>query len=91
MNFTDSKKKLLLAGAICGIVAAVLAKLGNPANMAFCIACFLRDTAGALKLHTTETVQYVRPETIGIVLGAFGIAVATKEYRSSAGSVFFSV
>ncbi len=86
MNFTDSKKKLLLAGAICGIVAAVLAKLGNPANMAFCIACFLRDTAGALKLHTTETVQYVRPETIGIVLGAFGIAVATKEYRSSAGS-----
>ena len=86
MNLADSKKKLLIAGGVCGIIAAVLALLGNPANMAFCIACFIRDTAGALKLHTTETVMYARPEIIGIVLGSFGIAVATKEYRSNGGS-----
>lgn len=86
MNLSDSKKKLALAGIICGIVAAVLAKLGNPGNMAFCIACFIRDTAGALKMHSAAVVQYARPETIGIVLGAFIISVATKEYRSSAGS-----
>lgn len=86
MNLSDSKKKLALAGAVCGLVAACLAYFGNPANMAFCIACFIRDTAGALGLHSTETVQYARPEIIGLVLGAFLISVATKEYRSMAGS-----
>ena len=86
MNLTDSKKKLALAGAVCGIVAVVLALLGNPANMAFCIACFIRDTAGAFGMHQAEVVQYARPEIIGLVLGAFLISVATKEYRSTAGS-----
>ena len=33
MNLSDSKKKLALAGVICGLVAACLAFLGNPANM----------------------------------------------------------
>lgn len=86
MNLSDSKKKLALAGVICGLVAACLAYFGNPANMAFCIACFIRDTAGALGMHSTETVQYARPEIIGLVLGAFIISTATKEYRSTAGS-----
>ena len=86
MNLSDSKKKLALAGVVCGLVAACLAYFGNPANMAFCIACFIRDTAGALGFHSTETVQYARPEIIGLVLGAFIISVATKEYRSTAGS-----
>lgn len=56
MNLSDSKKKLALAGVVCGIVAACLAALGNPANMAFCIACFIRDTAGAMGLHQAEVV-----------------------------------
>ncbi len=86
MNLYDSKKKLALAGVICGIVAAVLAFLGNPANMAFCIACFVRDMAGALGMHQAEVVQYARPEIVGLVLGAFVISAATKEYRSTAGS-----
>lgn len=86
MNLSDSKKKLALAGVVCGIVAACLAYFGNPANMAFCIACFVRDTAGALGMHQAEVVQYARPEIIGLVIGAFIISVATKEYRSTAGS-----
>ena len=86
MNLSDSKKKLALAGVICGVVAACLAYFGNPANMAFCIACFIRDTAGALGMHSSEAVQYARPEIIGLVLGAFLISAATKEYRSTAGS-----
>lgn len=86
MNLSDSKKKLALAGVVCGVIAAVLAYFGNPKNMAFCIACFIRDTAGALGMHQAEAVQYVRPEIIGIVVGSFVIAVATKEYRSTAGS-----
>lgn len=86
MNLADSKKKLAIAGVICGLVAACLAYFGNPANMAFCIACFIRDTAGALGMHQAEVVQYARPEIIGLVLGAFIISIATKEYRSTAGS-----
>ena len=86
MNLSDSKKKLALAGVICGLVAACLAFMGNPANMAFCIACFIRDTAGALGMHQAEVVQYARPEIIGLVLGAFIISIATKEYRSTGGS-----
>ena len=86
MNLSDSKKKLALAGVLCGLVAACLAYFGNPANMAFCIACFIRDTAGALGFHQAEVVQYARPEIIGLVIGAFIISVATKEYRSTAGS-----
>lgn len=86
MNLANSKKTLALAGVVCGIVAAVLAYFGNPGNMAICVACFIRDTAGALGLHQAAVVQYARPEIIGMVLGAFLIAVATKEYRSTAGS-----
>lgn len=79
-------KKLILAGVICGLVAVMLAATGNPGNMAICVACFIRDTAGAMKLHTAPVVQYVRPEIIGMVLGAFAISLATKEYRSTGGS-----
>lgn len=86
MNLSDSKVKLGIAGAVCGIVAVVLAVMGNPGNMAICIACFIRDTAGALGMHQAAVVQYARPEIIGIVLGAFIISVVTKEYRSTAGS-----
>lgn len=86
MNLSDSKKKLALAGVGCGLIAACLAYFGNPANMAFCIACFVRDMAGALGMHQAAAVQYARPEIIGLVCGAFLIALATKEYRSVAGS-----
>lgn len=86
MNLTENKKTLALSGAVLGLVAAVLALMGNPKNMAICIACFIRDSAGAMKLHTAAVVQYMRPEIVGIVCGAFLIAVLTKEYRSTAGS-----
>ncbi len=58
------------AGAAVGLAAIFLMLLGNPANMGFCIACFLRDTAGALGLHSAEAVQYIRPEIIGLVFGS---------------------
>ena len=69
MNLFDSKKKLGIAGVVMGLVAATLAYFGNPANMAICIACFVRDTAGALGLHSAEPVQYASPEIIGIACG----------------------
>ncbi|MBU9725028.1 YedE family putative selenium transporter [Diplocloster modestus] len=86
MNLTSSKKMLLASGAVLGGIAALLAYSGNPKNMAICVACFIRDTAGAMKFHQAEVVQYFRPEIVGFVAGAFLIAVITKEYRSTAGS-----
>lgn len=86
MNFINTKKGLLLMGLLVGALIAVLAAFGNPANMAMCAACFIRDTAGALKLHTTPVVQYFRPEIVGLVVGAFLISLATREFRSTAGS-----
>lgn len=75
-----------LAGLIVGLTAVVLGEYGNPANMALCVACFIRDTAGALGLHRTEAVQYIRPEIIGIVLGAFIIGLIKKEATPKGGS-----
>ena len=86
MEFLSTKKGLFSLGIIAGLGAALLAFLGNPKNMAFCIACFIRDTAGAMHFHSAEVVQYVRPEIIGIILGAFVISLLTREYRSTAGS-----
>ena len=62
---------VIIAGVLVGVAALVLTKLGNPANMGFCIACFERDIAGAVGMHSAAKVQYVRPEIIGRVLGAF--------------------
>lgn len=86
MNLFQSKKTLALAGVIMGVIAVILAVSGNPGNMAICIACFIRDTAGAMKMHSAGVVQYFRPEITGIICGSFLIALATKEYRSTAGS-----
>lgn len=86
MDVLNQKKGLLVVGLVVGALIAVLAYFGNPANMAMCAACFIRDTAGALKLHTASTVQYFRPEIVGLVVGSFLIALATKEFRSTAGS-----
>ena len=77
---------VLIAGAVVGIAAVALTALGNPANMGFCIACFLRDIAGATKLHSAAVVQYIRPEIIGLVLGSTIIALATGEFKPRAGS-----
>lgn len=82
----DAKWKLFLSGAIFGLFAMLLAIMGNPGNMAICIACFVRDMAGAMKLHSAEAVQYFRPEIVGFILGSFLISIATKEYKATAGS-----
>ena len=50
------KKKLIGAGLLIGLVSVALVKLGNPANMGFCIACFLRDIAGGVGLHRAAVV-----------------------------------
>ena len=77
---------VIISGVVVGLAALMLTALGNPANMGFCIACFVRDIAGASKLHTAAPVQYFRPEIVGLVLGSLIMSIATKEYKARAGS-----
>jgi len=72
---------VIAAGAAIGILGAVLSEAGNPPNMGLCIACFLRDIAGALGLHRAGVVQYLRPEIPGIVLGVAGAALVGRELK----------
>ncbi len=85
---------LIVTGLVVGAAAVLLTAFGNPANMGFCIACFLRDIAGALNFQRagfdaevgTGIVQYIRPEIIGLVLGSTIIAMIRKEFRPKGGS-----
>ena len=90
MDRSKEKLPIIVAGLIIGVIASALVLLGNPANMGFCIACFIRDTAGALKLHSAGAVQYVRPEIIGIILGSFLLAFSRKEFSPRGGSSPFT-
>ena len=64
----------------------ILQKFGNPANMGICVACMERDIAGALGLHRADIVQYLRPEIMGFVLGAFIAALLFREFKPRTGS-----
>ena len=85
-NIFSSKAGIIIVGGIIGIIAALLQYFGNPANMGICVACFERDIAGALGLHRAPVVQYLRPEIMGLVLGAFAAALLAGEYKPRGGS-----
>lgn len=85
-NIFSSRAGIIIVGAIIGIGAALLQYLGNPPNMGICVACFERDIAGALGLHRADVVQYLRPEIMGLVLGAFVAALFAGEYKPRGGS-----
>jgi len=84
--FFSSKIGIIFTGAFIGVVAAILQHEGNPGNMGFCVACFERDIAGALKLHSHPGLAYFRPEILGFILGSFIAAFAFKEFRARTGS-----
>ena len=85
-NIFATRWGIIGVGAIIGILAPLLQKLGNPGNMGICVACFERDIAGAIGLHRAAVVQYIRPEIIGFVLGSLVAAYIFKEYRPRVGS-----
>lgn len=80
---------IILVGLALGALAVFLQFQGNPGNMGICVACFNRDIAGALGLHRAPIVQYLRPEIIGMGLGAFAAALLSGEFRARGGSAPF--
>jgi len=85
-NIFATKWGIIGVGALIGILAPLLQKLGNPGNMGICVACFERDIAGAVGIHRAAVVQYMRPEIIGFVLGSLIAAYLFKEFRPRTGS-----
>ena len=85
-TFFKQSKWIILAGALFGCLGAIAVNLGNPSNMGICVACFMRDIAGGLKLQNAAIVQYLRPEIMGFVFGAFISALAFKEWKPRGGS-----
>lgn len=77
---------IIATGVVFGLGAVLLVKAGNPGNYGFCAACHLRDIAGALGIHQVATLQYVRPEILGFVLGSFSLAMVSGEFRPRGGS-----
>ena len=92
-SFIKKYGLLIGTGLVVGAAAVLLTAFGNPANMGFCIACFLRDIAGALNFQRagfdaevgTGIVQYIRPEIIGLVLGSTIIAMIDAENAEAFG------
>lgn len=82
--------KLLLAGLFFGVVASLLVLAGNPGNMGVCVACFLRDIAGTFGGGSLGMagVAYLRPEILGLVLGALAAAIVSGEFRPRGGAAF---
>jgi YedE family putative selenium metabolism protein len=85
-RFFASRWAVIITGAVAGILAPILVKLGNPGNMGVCMACFVRDISGALGLQRAASVQYLRPEVLGLALGATLAALLFGEFRARAGS-----
>ena len=55
-NFFATRTGIITVGAVIGVLAPLLQKLGNPGNMGICVACFERDIAGGVGLHRAAIV-----------------------------------
>jgi uncharacterized protein len=80
------KSIFVVTGAVMGVSGVILSLLGNPSNTGFCVSCFMENIAGSLGLHGNVRMQYVRPEIIGFVLGAFVMSLRRREFKALGGS-----
>lgn len=86
VNMLAGTRGIIGVGLVIGILASCLQHWGNPGNMGICVACFERDIAGAIGLHRAAIAQYLRPEIIGLCLGAFVAARLFGDFKPRGGS-----
>lgn len=86
LAYPEAPWALAALGAAMAAAAFALTALGNPASSGLCASCFLVNVAGALGLHAKASQSYLRPELLGIVLGAFFAAFASREFRVRGGA-----
>ena len=85
-GFFDSKRGIVLSGAVIGFLAVLLRQLEELWQTEFCLACFMEQFAGILGLYKATSVQYFQLEISGIILGAFLMAFYRREFRTREGS-----
>ncbi|MFV0520539.1 MAG: YedE family putative selenium transporter [Lachnospirales bacterium] len=83
MKIKKENLPIYIGFIVFAILALFLMLQGNPKNMGICTACFIRDTAGALGLHSAAAVQYFRPEVFGFIIGAFILSMIKKDFKST--------
>ena len=86
LRFFGTRAGIIITGAFIGLGAVLLARFGNPVNMGICVACFVRDMAGALGLHRAAAVQNLRVEIPAFVLGSMIAALLAGEFKPRTGS-----
>ncbi|MEI3479689.1 MAG: YedE family putative selenium transporter [Bilophila sp.] len=77
---------IIVVGAVIGLIAAWLQKLGIPQTWASASRASSATWPGGLGLHRAAIVQYLRPEIMGLVLGSLAAALATREFKPRGGS-----
>ncbi len=85
LAYPESAGALAAIGGLFAAAAVGLTALGNPASSGLCASCFVVNVAGALGLHAKASQSYLRPELLGIVLGGFFAAFASREFRVRGG------
>ncbi len=85
-TFFATRWGIIIVGLFIGVFAPLLQYWGNPGNMGICVACFERDITGAIGMHRAAVVQYMRPEIMAFVLGAFLAAIMHSDFRPRLGS-----
>ncbi|MDD5772728.1 MAG: YedE family putative selenium transporter [bacterium] len=81
---------VILSGILLGVGGVVLEKYGNPFRTGVCVSCFMENIAGSLGLHANNRMQYIRPEIIGFILGAFFISILRREFNVRGGRAPFT-
>lgn len=76
---------IILSGTLLGAGGVVLEKFGNPFRTGVCVSCFIENIAGSLGLHANSRMQFIRPEIVGFILGAFFVSILRGEFRARGG------
>lgn len=76
---------IILSGTLLGAGGVILERFGNPFRTGICVSCFIENIAGSLGLHANSRMQFIRPEIVGFILGAFLISILRGEFKARGG------
>ena len=86
MSGSHEKRNLVIAGLIIGAIAGFLVLAGIQVIWAFVLRALFAILSVVLGLHRAAPVQYIRPEIIGLILGAYVLSMIRGEHQSKGGS-----
>lgn len=82
------RRGIIVAGGLVGVLSVLLVHYGSPENVGgsgFCMACFFKEMVGSIGLYKTAVFQYIKPEILGLILGAFLLSLKNKGFELRGG------